>query len=164
MITSSKMLEAANVVREAEMTLSSLMGVNTVLHLEVDGKEKMTSGAFIGGLIEDLKEQARLKFLFEKKITPNMIVMMVSEQRNVKIEDILSTSRRREHVFARNLCYFFIYHLLSFALTDIGKLFTKDHSSVIHGLKSIGRDIKQDTQLNLDFEKLKRQFKEITES
>jgi len=54
---------------------------------------------------------------------------------------LLSKCRDRYLVRARNICITVIKDKLHMALTDIGKLFNRDHTTVIHALRTVENDL-----------------------
>ena len=72
----------------------------------------------------------------------------------VAFEDILSRTRKREITEARHIAQFIVRETYNIPLKRMGDLFCKDHSSVIHGLKTAKQLLEYDDLLI-------RKFKEI---
>lgn len=60
------------------------------------------------------------------------------------IEQLATSGRAREHVDLRKIAVNYIYSLHCFSLTQIGKLFNKDHATVIHYCKQHEQHVKYD--------------------
>lgn len=61
---------------------------------------------------------------------------LVSGRRGVTFEEIFSQSRRKRIAHAR----FEVWHLMrksGFSLTEIGEVFDRDHTSILHGLRRV---------------------------
>ena len=78
---------------------------------------------------------------------------------NVKKEDLTSTKRSKEIAFARHICIYLIREVTEMSLPNIGKLFGRDHATVMHSINKIEHRILNDSVL--DFE-LKEIIKEVT--
>ena len=70
-----------------------------------------------------------------------------------KIEEyqVFSKTRIREVVHARFMCYWYLYNSTNLTLGSIGKMFNRDHATVLHGLKKDREwtDIKDPIHLRL---------------
>lgn len=66
------------------------------------------------------------------------IIDSVSKRTNCGDIDIFGKNRKREYVLARHLTMYFIKELhAEVSLKQLGEMFDRDHSTVIHGLTSI---------------------------
>lgn len=54
---------------------------------------------------------------------------------NVSTEKIISKSRERRLVWIRYILYNYLKTIGSMTLSEVGKVFGRDHATVIHGLK-----------------------------
>jgi len=73
------------------------------------------------------------------------------------IDDIRKRVRTSEYVNAR-MTYAYIMRKLGLSLTQIGKSIGKDHSTIIHYIKSIESYIKTDDELLKKFNNAKKEF------
>jgi len=69
--------------------------------------------------------------------TVDTIVISVCESLKIKPEIVLSSSRVREVVEARQLCMFFVRKLKELPYMKIGKMFRRDHATVIHAVNQV---------------------------
>lgn len=75
-----------------------------------------------------------------QKKTPNSvecIIYSIEQETGVTFEQMCGTSRKREIVYARHYTMYLIKERLKWAWVHIGKLFNKDHSTVIHAVKNV---------------------------
>lgn len=79
---------------------------------------------------------------------PKLIIDLISAKLDVSYSTMISKSRIREHVFARQVSMFFIKKYTDLNLTQIGCLFNRDHSTVIYAIETIN-DIQIQSQYKL---------------
>ena len=65
------------------------------------------------------------------------IVELVAGWYNITPEEIYSKSRKSLLVVARQIAMKIMKEVLEMPLTEIGRVFGKDHTTVIHGIKTI---------------------------
>jgi hypothetical protein len=53
----------------------------------------------------------------------------------IKVNELDSRSRKRKFVCPRNYLFYFLRYEYKMALCDIGKMFDRDHATVIHGIE-----------------------------
>jgi len=70
-------------------------------------------------------------------ITANDIIESVCLWYKITVEKVMEVSRKKVVCEARQVIMFIIRLRLKFVLTDIGKLFNKDHTTVIHSLQAV---------------------------
>ena len=75
------------------------------------------------------------------------LIKRVCEIRNITIEQIYSTDRRREFVEARYIVFYVLKEFCGYSLISIGDKFGKTHATVLHGVNFI-KDI---TSIDNDF-------------
>lgn len=81
-------------------------------------------------------------------LTPDQIQKMVADVFNVKILDLKSKSRGRPLVTARQTAMVLMKNYLNQSVTDIGRFFNKDHSTVINALQRIENQRLEDRNLD----------------
>ncbi len=88
-----------------------------------------------------------------KEITPTLILNVVAEHFGVKPEDISSKKRNAEFVIPRQVVMYLCRELTDASYSNIGKLVgKKDHTTIIHGAKKIGEEIKINEELRSKLE------------
>ena len=80
-------------------------------------------------------------------VTPENVVKLISEHYGLRPADLTSKVRRRPVVFARHLAMFLMRENTTFSLDEIGKYFSRDHSSVIHAINKVKAEVKKDSSV-----------------
>lgn len=116
-----------NSVRELEGVL-----VNIVAHARLNQKE----------IDIDLANRVIRNFVnhINREITVENIQQLVAEHFNIPVENLRSSSRKREVVIARQLSMYFAKEFTQKSLKHIGESFGKDHSTVLYSHKQV-RDL-----------------------
>ena len=84
------------------------------------------------GLHREIKEQSKsLQFSLSK----DEVLKIISEERFVTVEDILSRSRKTEYVIARHMYCSILKKYYGYTLKKIGSIINRDHTSVIHSIQ-----------------------------
>lgn len=73
------------------------------------------------------------------RLSSSEIINKVCERLNVRVDKVLSKSRKQELVNARHLIFHILYSdaHLNLTKTTIGQIFKRDHSSVVHGTQVV---------------------------
>lgn len=74
-------------------------------------------------------------------LSPAAIRDFVAKQFDTPVEDLLSKSRKRTVAFPRHVGMYLSRKLTGEALSDIGKTFQRDHSTVVHAIRVISEAI-----------------------
>jgi chromosomal replication initiator protein len=98
-----------------------------------------------------------LKREAERAITPEKIIKTLSEHFGLKPEDITGKAQAREFSFPRQIAMYLCRKKLNLSFQTIGKLFAKDHSTVMSSVKQIQKEI--DTQNSAVLAALESTFK-----
>ena len=81
-------------------------------------------------------------------ITPAEILETVAAQFRVKVEDLQGRKRTKEVVNPRQIAMFLVRELTPASLVEIGAaLGGRDHTTVMHGIDKVGRDLETDAAL-----------------
>jgi chromosomal replication initiator protein len=72
-----------------------------------------------------------------KELKIENVINVVANFFNSDMDTILSKKRKRDIVKMRHLCMFLIHKNTKMTLKEIGKYFTMDHTSVLHGCGKI---------------------------
>lgn len=110
-------------------------------------------------------EEALKDYIFPnapKKITPELIIQIVSEHFNVSQEDICSKKRSADIVYPRQIVMYLCRELDGTSLQAVGKLLgDRDHSTVIHGSNKITDLIKTDERTRNTIDILKKKLSPV---
>jgi chromosomal replication initiator protein len=79
-------------------------------------------------------------------------------QYNVSIEDLTSRSRKRSITFPRQVAMYLTRKFTNQSLSDIGALYNRDHSTVLHAIKVITRDRSKKTAIRRQIDLLSRKL------
>jgi chromosomal replication initiation ATPase DnaA len=82
-------------------------------------------------------------------INPNTIkkISLSKIKNNEIIENILKDNRRKEIVFIRDLISIFLRDRLGLSYQIIGKIMGKNHTSIMHAVKKIKKDLESYAQI-----------------
>lgn len=112
-----------------------------VLRLHIDARHPISSLTVptIKTLLSDLIIEEK-----QSAITPERIVQAVAEHYGLRLEDILGKSQKRDCVLPRQLAMHFCREKLKMPYIKIGEFFSRDHSTVMSGIKQIQKALDQD--------------------
>lgn len=87
------------------------------------------------GLLEDLDEAelVQIKAILRRE-SVRCVVDAISKQTGVPSVRIVSVSRNKEVVAARQWAFFEL-QAAGFSLTQMGRMFKKDHTTILHGIR-----------------------------
>ena len=95
----------------------------------------------------------------EKYVTVEDIQKKVSEQYNIKISDMSSSRRLRSVARPRQIAMYIIRKELETSLPSIGEMFGgRDHTTVMHSVEKIDKEVIASESLRLDLEALKKKI------
>ena len=95
----------------------------------------------------------------QKEVTPSLIINIVSEHFGVKPDDITSKKRNSEFVQPRQVVMYLCRELTDTSFTNIGKLLgKKDHTTIIHGVKKIEEEVKNNEELKNKIDIIKKKI------
>ena len=94
-----------------------------------------------------------------KEITPILIIDMVAEHFGVTSADITSKKRNSEFVLPRQVVMYLCRDMLDISLANIGKVLgKKDHTTVIHGIEKIEKELSTNDELKNKIEIIKKKI------
>ena len=97
--------------------------------------------------------------LSENKVTIDLIQTMVCKYFKISKNEMLSSRRSRYLVRPRQTAIYLAKILTSKSLPEIGRTFSnRDHTTVIHSVKTIDRLIKEDNELKINVDNLKNKI------
>ena len=102
----------------------------------------------IGG-IKQISDDEKLK----------RIVAVVAKKYGISTSDIMGTKRNKEISFPRHIAIYLARKTTAMSLPQIGKFFSRDHTTVMSSINAIEGEFKRSP--NLEFE-LKELSKEVT--
>ena len=97
--------------------------------------------------------------LSENKVTIDLIQLIVCKFFKISKNEMLSSRRSRYLVRPRQTAIYLTKLLTSKSLPEIGRAFSnRDHTTVIHSVKTIEKLRKQDNELNINIDNLKNKI------
>lgn len=87
--------------------------------------------------IVQMKRDELANFDATSLIDTKRMIFRVSEFVGCTYEDLVGKWRMREVVIARHVLFHYFRYEMGMKLNQIGVLFNRDHSSVIHGIKKV---------------------------
>ncbi len=86
---------------------------------------------------------------------------LVSGQFKVSLEDLRSRSRKRAIAFPRQVAMYLARKYTGESLVDIGKAFNRDHSTVLHAIKSVSNQLVRNSSVGAQLEILSNKVKQL---
>jgi chromosomal replication initiator protein len=86
--------------------------------------------------------------LTQQEITIQDIKLLVGKYFKVTPEEIVSKSRKRTHLYPRNLCIYLSKQFTNQTLEAIGRAFQRDYSSIIHAVHTVEKNLKKDARVS----------------
>ncbi len=131
-------------VRELEGYLNRIIAVESLTGQEIN----------LAMSKEALKHVRKQKI--EKILSIEEIQKTVAKHFNIKISDLKSKRRHRAIALPRQVAMYISRHYGKFSFPEIGSSFGgKDHSTAIHAVKKIETELKKDTELKYNINKIK---------
>ncbi len=94
-----------------------------------------------------------------RRVKIDDILRIVSRHYSVSKADILSQRRHRSVVWPRQIGMYLAKQLTSRSLPEIGRRFgDRDHTTVLHAIRKIDRELEANTRLRDELEELKKQL------
>jgi chromosomal replication initiator protein len=95
-----------------------------------------------------LAETVVKKYLFtQQEITIQDIKNLVGRYFKITPEEMVSKSRKRNHLYPRNLSIYLSKQFTNQTLEAIGRAFNRDYSSIIHAVNAVEKSLKKDAQV-----------------
>lgn len=143
------------IARLIRSNIRAIEGALLKLHAYATVMQQPVSSAMASDILSRYFEHPQ-----ENLITPEAVLRAVAERYGVDVDNLKSLSRQARVVLARQVAMYLIRHLTDTSLPAIGKAFGgKDHSTVLHAIKKIGKLVLEDAQLADDIAALMRELK-----
>lgn len=92
------------------------------------------------------------------KVERDLVILSVLEHFKTNLEEITKVTRLRPIVYKRQVMMYFLVNMTHETYVDIGRLFNKDHTTVIHNKDHIRDLITVDEQVKNDVEEIRRKI------
>ena len=110
-------------IKEVEIIFSD----GTKTHLTVSANKTAEE------ILKDVRKAPR------KNISPDHIINACSDFYSIRKDDILSSTRKKEVVQARNIAIYLCRELTNLSFPAIGQHFNKDHTSILYSFNKIAK-------------------------
>ena len=132
-------------------------GLPIALHLDHGPDFETCKACIDGGFTSVMIDGSHLPF--EKNIEETRKVVEYAHKYGVTVEDIRGKRRTREIAQARHVCIYIMRTVTDLSLPSIGRVFNRDHSTILSSIDTIQAKIREDASLENDIDDL---IKEIT--
>jgi len=88
------------------------------------------------------------------EVTGEFIRDLIGSQFRLSVEELRSRSRKRAVAFPRQVAMYLTRKYTDQSLADIGSMYNRDHSTVLHAIKTITRDMSQQASVRQQVEML----------
>jgi len=127
-------------IREMEGSLNKIIAIYKLQRLK---KEEITL---------DLAKDALKSIIStnnKKKVDVNYIAEIVAEHYSITLNELYSNNRSKNIAYPRQIVMYLSRRLTSQSLTEIGeKLGNRDHTTILHGIQKIEKDIKENSTIS----------------
>ncbi len=132
-------------IRELEGALNKLFA-----HIELINKEPslvMAQDILSDSISQNTKRQV---------VSAEKVLKAVQKFYNVSIDDIVSQKRNKEIIRPRHVAMYILYNIVGLSYPEVGReLGGKNHSTVMHGCKTVNKDMNNSKQFKDEVEMLK---------
>ncbi len=95
----------------------------------------------------------------KQEVTPEFIIQIVADHFNLTPLDIMSAKRSKEIVYPRQIVMYLCRTMTETGLQNIGKaLGGRDHTTILHGIKTISADLEKNQSLQNTIDILKKKI------
>jgi len=91
-------------------------------------------------------------------IDMNKLINLICESFEIPKNKLCSKSRKKDIVVARNTAFFLGRKYTNLSLNEIGKYLNRRHSTVLKGITSIEREIKKDTHIGRQLDRIEKRL------
>lgn len=145
-------MEIAKTIAARVESARKIEGIITYIRSEVELKHKQITPELIEEILQVEVETKRPKI----KVAPGDVIKTVANHFHVKQTSLKGHSRVKNLVTARHVCMFLMKKELSLPLIEIGRWFSgRDHTSVLHAIKKVEKDMALDELVSQDISALR---------
>ena len=141
------------IANNVSSNIRELEGILKQIKLRVDSLNEAPTLETAESILKKVVSQSK------KVISPDLIISVCSDFYKIKKDDILSSSRKKEVVLARNSAMYLCRELTDLSFPAIGTHFNKDHSSILYSCNKMATLIIEDETISLNIEQIKEQIK-----
>ena len=123
-------------VRQLEGTVKKIKALHDLMERDIDlslAKEAVT---------DIFKENPGLN------PTPEMIIREVSRYYCIPVEKLQGSGRSKDMVLPRQVAMYLVREMTDYSLPEIGKVFSRDHTTVLHSINKIENYLKETSEMD----------------
>ena len=91
-------------------------------------------------------------------VTVDKIFAAIFKRYNIHREDILGTRRTKDVAFARHVSIYLIRSITDMSYPNIGKIFNRDHATVMSSYESIKKKLEADNMCELELNEMRKEI------
>ena len=80
--------------------------------------------------------------------TPDMIIREVSRYYCIPVEKLQGSGRSKDMVLPRQVAMYLVREMTEYSLPEIGKVFSRDHTTVLHSINKIENYLKETSEMD----------------
>lgn len=84
----------------------------------------------------------------ERTPTPPKILQAVANYYSIPVEQIVGSRRSKDTVQPRQVAMYLVRELTNYSLPEIGKVFSRDHTTVLHSINKVDEERKNSNDMN----------------
>lgn len=93
-----------------------------------------------------------------RMVSPESIIAKVSERFGVSVEEFKSKNKQKRIAEARQVCMYLIREMTDLSLPKIGEIFNRDHTTVLHGWRTISNAMAEDGEMRSLLAEMQREL------
>ncbi len=118
----------------------------------IQGRALLAGGRVDIDMVRDVTTQ--VIGIVDSIVTASMVCELVSSQYGVSLEDMSSRSRKRDICIPRQVAMYLSRKYTEDSLVDIGKIFNRDHATVLHAIEVVSQRVRRDGAMRAQLELL----------
>jgi chromosomal replication initiator protein len=140
-------IDLAKVIASKVESARKIEGIITSIRSEIELKHRELNLELIEDILQVEVEVKRPRI----KVAPADVIKTVANHYHVKQSSLKGSSRLKSLVTARHIAMYLLKKELSLPLTEIGRWFaSRDHTSVLHAVKKVEKDMALSDELRQD--------------
>ncbi len=96
-------------------------------------------------------------------VTPEKVITYVSQKYNIPFEDIVGMRKTDAIASARQIAVFLLRELTDMSHANVGKVFNRDHSTVISSVNKIKKRMMDDPAFEAEIDDMKKDLRSVAE-
>jgi chromosomal replication initiator protein len=93
-----------------------------------------------------------------RMVAPESIISKVSERFGVSVEELKSKNKQKRIAEARQVCMYLIREMTDLSLPKIGEIFFRDHTTILHGWRTISNAMAEDAGMRTLLAEMQREL------